>query len=57
MELLQSAMTPAPMVVAMVIVHGNENRETAADADYGRGENEGGENFFHGISRGLDTLE
>jgi hypothetical protein len=39
------------MVVAVVIVHRHKNRETAADTDDGHGENEGGKNSFHGISK------
>lgn len=50
-------MPPTAMMVAVMVMHGNEYREATADADYGHGKYEGGKNPFHGISKSSDTLE
>jgi hypothetical protein len=47
----KSAMPPTAMMMAVMVMDGNKDRETAANTDYGHGENKGGEYLFHGISK------
>ena len=45
------------MMPVVMIVYGNEHREAAAHADNGHDKDDGGKNFFHGVSEGTATLE
>ncbi|WP_265943986.1 hypothetical protein [Dechloromonas sp. A34] len=45
-----------PSVVAVMITHRNENREAAAQAGDGQGNQGSGEDFFHGASDTKDSI-
>jgi len=45
------------MVMAVMVMHGNKNREATAQPDDGHDKYEGSKNPFHDISKSSDTTE